>query len=704
MMILGTESESSAAIQESPSGLAFLPQRVPLFAGAAFLLVLAAAHGDAVCMLLTSRVRLLQTERIVLCMGTGLAVLSLVTLCCGMAGQLNCSAIVIPSVISAAISITVRLRERGQQHRPVEVHQSMPRHCSRLLVCLVLLVLIPFAFWLLLGAVSPPTDFDVREYHLQGPKEWFQQGRITFLRHNVYTSFPFLSEMLCLAGMVVCGDWWNGALVGQIVLACFQLLSTLCVWAIARRWISINVAWLAALIYLTTPWTLRISLIAYAEGALTFYLIASTMTALLTFADVRRNWSLIILCGLMAGNAMASKYTGLVSVILPLAAVLGLNLWMNRPSKTLGSGSTFSSPAAWRSVSLAGGCYTLGVILMVAPWLMRNLHDTGNPVYPLGYSIFGGNEWSAEMNARWKSAHSPSEHSVAEIPRHFLDAAVRNKWTSGLLFALAIPALLICRRRKVVAILLGLSAWEMVTWWALTHRIDRFWIPVIPLLSIAGASTWNLSGSRIWRTFLGTTIAIATVFNLYFCHTALVGYHVGLMDLQAARQSSIRSDIRSLNRSLPPDAKVLMVGDAEVFDATFPLVYNTVFDDCLFEELTTDLNDAASSAEQPPMLSSSQIFANFKAHGITHIHVHWGEILRYRLPGSYGFTVYVQPSRFDELVNHNVLNRPRTLLMTSWQGLSDRERAEVESWAGFESLINGDRFSIVQLFDVRTQE
>src|SRR5262249_42161099 len=54
---------------------------------------------------------------------------------------------------------------------------------------------------MLLGALSPQSDFDVLAYHLNGPKEWFQAGRIEFLPHNVYTSFPFLTEMLLLSGM-----------------------------------------------------------------------------------------------------------------------------------------------------------------------------------------------------------------------------------------------------------------------------------------------------------------------------------------------------------------------------------------------------------------------------------------------------------------------------------------------------------------------
>ena len=183
-------------------------------------------------------------------------------------------------------------------------------------------------------------DFDVREYHLQGPKEWFSQGQITFLPHNVYTSFPFLTEMLSLTGMIFIGDWWRGALVGQIVLATFQVLSALSVFSIARRWFCTDVAWLAVLIYLTTPWTLRISLIAYAEGSLAFYLISSTMCALLVPLVPGRGISIAVIAGLLAGNAMASKYTGLISVILPTAAVIAFQFRRPRSESAENSGES----------------------------------------------------------------------------------------------------------------------------------------------------------------------------------------------------------------------------------------------------------------------------------------------------------------------------------------------------------------------------
>ena len=39
-----------------------------------------------------------------------------------------------------------------------------------------------------------------------------------------------------------------------------------------------------------------------------------------------------------------------------------------------------------------------------------------------------------------------------------------------------------------------------------------------------------------------------------------------------------------MNETLPKGSKVLCVGDQEVFDARFPVVYNTVFNPSIFEQ------------------------------------------------------------------------------------------------------------------------
>jgi len=697
--VLGLNGAPSDPTRLVPqSGIRFLSQRLPLFWWAAVILVLAAVHGDVIYLLTLRRCRMFRTEQVVIRFGAGLGILSSVTLCCGLAGHLTRSALLVPALASLAMSCFIRCKSRKETQVQV-IQPPENAHSSRVFRILILMVIVPFAVYLLLGAVSPSTDFDVREYHLQGPKEWFQHGRINFLPHNVYTSFPFLTEMLSLTGMIFADDWWHGALVGQIVLACFQILSTLSIFSIARRWICMDAAWLASLIFLTTPWTLRISLIAYAEGALTFYLIASTMCALLVWQIPGRVVGISIITGLLAGCSMASKYTGLISVILPTAAVIAIQFRNSQNASAIDAGTQLHASNRWRPLLLPAAAFSLGVAAMIAPWMLKNLIETGNPVYPLAYSVFGGNEWSPEMDARWKPAHAASEHLLSRIPEHILGAAVYNKWTSGLLFALAVPSALLWRRNRTLPVILCLIVWGFATWWALTHRIDRFWIPVIPLLSLAAGATWLISTSKIWTSFLLSVIAVVTLFNVRFCGLALVGFHVGLMDLDAARQTTIRSDIRHLNETLPSDARVLMVGEAEVFDATFPLAYNTVFDDCLFESWTTLPDDSQRPVTERRMLPPEQTLQKLRKRGITHIFVNWGAVLRYRM--TYGYTEYVDPARFQRLLDDGVLRSRRVLLQQPWKTLSDAEKTMIKSWRGFEQLIPDDAsLSVVELYNV----
>lgn len=704
--LLGHSTPLTGERLPQASGLEFVPERLHLLALALPLLFAAAVLGHFVLAQLRLRIPMLRSEGVVLQLGTGLSVLSLIILIVGQLGLLNPIAIFIPVVVLGLISAANHWRHlRGSRPAAADNFNAGVPTARRWVVVVALAVVVPFAVYLIVGAMTPPTDFDVREYHLQGPKEWFQQERITFLPHNVYTSFPFLSEMLSLGGMVVADDWWTGALVGQVVLVCFQLLSGLCAFAITRRWFGREASWWAGLIYLTTPWTLRISLNAYAEGALAFYLTAAAMTVLLLrhTQDSHNRTRLCVLTGILAGSAMASKYTGLVSAVIPIGILLVASAARSWPGfqAALASEPIGACRSGTRQLLRESLTYAAFAGAVMAPWLLRNLCDTGNPVYPLGYSIFGGDEWSPEMDARWKPAHAPAEHHLSRIPEHFLDAAVRNKWTSGLLFALAVPAMLLWRRVGVAPALVGLIAWQFIAWWALTHRIDRFWIPVIPLMAVAAASSWTLSKSRTWRMLLAGVILFCTVYNIRFSMTPLVGFHAGLTELAAARDLVIRADLKILNRELPQGSRVLMVGDAEVFDATFPLIYNTVFDESLFEQLTASPEESTVPAKSRRMKPAREILTAFRQQGITHVVVHWGEILRYRQPGSYGYTEFVQPSRFVQLVSEGVLQPPVSLMERSLREVSESDRAIIRSWDGGDSLTNDNRsFSVVRLYRV----
>ncbi|MEZ6062259.1 MAG: glycosyltransferase family 39 protein [Planctomycetaceae bacterium] len=693
----------TAQTQNVDSGWKYLPQRIPYGLTAAILFASAWLIGSVVTRRLTSPSSVTHAERFVIQAGVGLSALSLWVLMIGRLAMLSRSAVLLPGVVAVVAAVVAGIRSK---QRRAEVVADSPRESAgRGPVVLAAFALAPFVLMLILGAMTPPWDFDVREYHMQGPKEWFRNGRITFLEHNVYTSFPFLSEMLSLAAMVLDNDWRSGAISGKLLLSSFQLLTTVCVFATARRWFGRSAGLIAAVVYLTTPWTFRISIIAYAEGALTFYLAAAVMTALLAARSTASNQDrLWLVTGLLAGSAMAAKYPGALSVVAPVGLFLLFTTARRRlliapgdsPDTVQAPSPTGARPMIRRAVLFASA-----VLITVGPWLVKNTIDTGNPVYPLLYSVFGGTDWSEELNLRWKAGHSPADHNVHQIPQYLADVAARSDWTNGLLFALAVPSFLMWRRFPAVAWLWLMVLWMLSTWWAFTHRIDRFWIPVIPVMSVLAGACWQLFSDRPFRIVILAAVAACCVFNLGFWKIPrLAGFQAGLMDLTAPVSPTIRSDFSQMNRIIPAGATALMVGEAEVFDAQFDTIYNTVFDENIFERWTEAPDDIATPARNRRMVPPPTVSAVLKEHSVSFVVVNWSEILRYRQPGSYGFTDYVQPRRFNELVAGGVLEVPATLTHGDWNRLSDADRGEILSWDDGRSLVHDGSWTAIEIYRV----
>lgn len=670
-------------------------------------------------------------ERNVLAAGVGLSLVSLATLGLGRAGLLDRAVFV--AVLAAFIGVEVsfcllrrwRTRKASVERRVSDRHgpPAGPRVVltySALGSGLLWAAALCFVALMFLGAALPPVDFDVKEYHLQGPKEFLQNGRITMLPHNVYTSFPFLTEMLSLAAMVVRGDWFRGALAGKLVLAVFGPLTALGLYAFGRRLFSPAIGALAALIHLSTPWIYRISIIAYAEGGLTFYLFATLACAMWMSSEpvALRAWSGPLLLGFLAGSAMACKYPAAVTVVMPAFVWLCVRV-LREPQATAGSPSATSGPNAQagdaprrapqarrlldspgpsepsrrlprRGASellRVGGLFALGAALAVGPWLLKNWQETGNPVYPLLYSVFGGVDWDSRLDARWRAAHSPPHYHVADAVVKLIDVTLKSDWQSGLVFALAVLAAFgisegTARRR--LRMLWGVIGYELAVWWLLTHRIDRFWVPLLPAATWAAGVAWAAVSSRRDRLALCGVSACVAVYNFAFMTTPLCGLNSYRADLRQVRfqAEGTAPAIRFLNHSdlVPPGGSVLCVGEAQVFDARFPLLYNTVFDYSLFELIAAERQPGVP-VERWPMRAPEQIRSDLLERRVALVLVNWQEILRYRT--TYGYAEFVSPERFDQLQRAGVLrpvDLPPELTWAPLEGTSPQVRAELAGW------------------------
>jgi hypothetical protein len=639
-----------------------LPQRLPIVLGAGVIAASAIALGQLVLRALGLRGALEARERLPLAFLLGTSGLGVATLLIGRLGWLGPWPIRVGLGVPIVLEAACLLRDRravvssstprgGNDRRGPASPAALPALGPRLGFGLIAA---PFLLVMALGAMLPTVDYDATEYHLQGPKEYYQAGRIAFLPHNVYTSMPFGVEMLHLLGMEVLDDWWWGALVGQLLVACFVPAATSFIALTAGRWGSPRAAWFGAIVYLTTPWVYRLAELPYVEGPLCAYhaaLIWALGRAWAAEGRLRvRLWGVV---GLLAGGAMACKYPALISAVLPFG-LLALIEASRRRSAT---------------IVLA---YVIGWGVVMTPWLARNVIDTGNPVYPLGYGVFGGRDWDAAREAQWVGAHGPRPITAAALGNSLLDVAGRSDWQSSLFAALAPLALLRREGRRLAWLLWGYVAYLFLTWWLLTHRLDRFWLPLLPALAILAGLGADWTRDRAWSLLLGALLAGAIAFNFTFISSGVVGLNEWTSDLRALRTRVprlINPALARLDATLPRDARVLLVGQAGVFHMNHPVVYNTVFNRETFETMARGK-------------TAPEVARELRVKGITHVYVDWFEIERYRSPGNYGFTPFVTPAVFARLVADGVLEPPRALglrqelyrVRTTRSGVASRRR------------------------------
>ena len=89
-----------------------------------------------------------------------------------------------------------------------------------------------------------------------------------------------------------------------------------------------------------------------------------------------------------------------------------------------------------------------------------------------------------------------------------MDVAGRSDWQSPLYVALAPLALLRPGTRRLALGLWGYACYLFLTWWLFTHRLDRFWLPLLPVLAVLAGLGADWAGNRAWTSFSGAVIAV----------------------------------------------------------------------------------------------------------------------------------------------------------------------------------------------------
>ena len=466
---------------------------------------------------------------------------------------------------------------------------------------------------------------------------------------------PLGAEMFNLAGMVFTGDWWTGGLAGKLAIAGFAPLTALALWAFGRRYISAAAGMVAAIVYLSTPWIALVSAGGLVDGAAAFYLLASVYALALWCEEHAAGQAAhrgLVLLGLLAGGAVSVKYPAVVFVVLPAAVAIGVLAGRSPAAAPTGAGPAASLGGAGRrragvrAAAAAVTVFVLATAVGCGPWLVKNFVATGNPVYPLAYRVFDGRTRTDEKDAQWRRAHAPPNYALSDLAERLGGVLLTSDWNNPLTIPLVALALVCRPRHKLVWPLVGYALYVLGAWWLLTHRIDRFWLPVLPLLALLAGMGATWSARPAWRWTLAGWLIVGLTYDFVVLGSGVVADSRWFASLEALRseQRALRPAHAYLDDHVPPGQRALLVGDATPYDLTARALYNTVFDSSIFAEIARDR-------------SPQEVSAALARLGVSHIWVDWSEIARYRSPGNYGFTPFVEPRVFADLVAAGVLEK-----------------------------------------------
>jgi hypothetical protein len=503
------------------------------------------------------------------CVALGIGMTSLAILGLGLAGLLNhawASGIV---AIGAMIGITV-LYIRGKKWNVLPwLAEPAGWRFAWIAAAAVAGVVILAAFFpagILWG--DEPNGYDVLEYHLQVPREWFEAGRIIPLHYNVFSYFPFNVEMQYLLAMHLHGgSWapWASMYLAQLMHAAMCGAAAWAVYGLSgggKRGIA------AGLLTIAVPWTGLLAPVAYNEGGTLLFGILAIGWAIRA-SRIRE----FLIAGLMAGFAAGTKLSiaPLIFVGVPIIILIGRR-------------------AAWRNLFAGSVIYILVALLALSPWLIRNWKWTGNPVFPEAMSVLGQAHFSNVQVERWREAYWPDKdhRSIGGRVSALWTQVIVDQRFGAFLIPLGCAAAILARKNRAALCLVILLLMQTAFWLCFTHLQSRFMVIAIPITALLIAQCEQITG---------VTLAIAVTMSC-FSVTTLIQKMGRFLKMDHNTAAIIgRENLEGFRlldtRQLKDDASVDLVGDACAFWYQIPmsrLHYKTVFD--------VDTSDPNQSIEQ----------------------------------------------------------------------------------------------------------
>ena len=434
------------------------------------------------------------------------------------------------------------------------------------------------------NALYPGLIFDDNVYHLLIPRLYIENHGLIYLPSHLFANMPHIVEMLYTVPMAI-GDFT----APKVLALAFSFWTIAALYLFALPLLGRFGAGLIPLLYLSgvnIQWHLGL---AYIEPAMGFFLLCACLS-LLAWHETGNTRFLRILA-LACGFVMASKYTGWFFV-MAILAVSGF-LVLRSPGLAAASKSAHKSgknkksrevkhvPAPFPPRLRLFSQTALIVLALIAPWLIKNMLFTGNPVYPNLYGIFGGSFWSEIQ----ENSLNRSMGLAGGLHKTLYDYLMLPWRLTFKDFFFSCPSFSISLMILWLIAMIRPSSYRLPQWpllvisisgfalWAFSVQEGRFlvaWVPVIVLTaSFALAPLRNHL-----RTLIAVFCSILAL-GVYQITTQLYPHVLHLEVFQGTREQLLYKNFNFdicaiLNRLVPEDGKVLALWDNRFFFLNHP--------------------------------------------------------------------------------------------------------------------------------------
>lgn len=548
---------------------------------ASVLAVLCFSAGRRVCRMLSVSFRG-EAEEISFSIMTGLGVIGLSVLLFGLAGLLE-GRWIGGLLIALAVFSWPEFRTLSSTLNSARLKAFSSWRSSIIAVLFIAVVLM-----LLSRALVPPHSVAESTYQLAVPKLFIQHGHVYPVVDNYLGNSPFLMEMIYTLCLMAKAD--ISARVFALIIA---LATAAAIYAFCVRYANRKLAVLSVFAFFGAGIVFETSSRASSELALTGTLFLAYFAMAAYFDSGKKPW--LALSAILTGLSLGLAY----SAIAGLPFLCGFFCW-----------KTFSRKAPLAD-TLRKAALFAGICLAIAsPWYLKNAVWFHNPVYPYvtgqvadignGTVRYYNESDEKKVDGFFREAGDEIPETVGKVKTglaiataHRIDREPLKIWqyftrpddyeAEGEQYAdpnylfLLIPLLLFLARPKWVVWLVAsaVSYFLIVTYFSWASRLL---LPIFPALTIAAVYTISEISERLRKhTWFGPALPVLLVGIVMASSlwvSAVQVYRYRSLDFIAgkiSRENFLGSEwyhypINFINRQLPRDGGVLMVGMGTTYD------------------------------------------------------------------------------------------------------------------------------------------